>query len=140
MDKRAHFFVRLTWIFMILTAVIHSLSFFTEPKAANETESQLLYLMQTYKSDMGAGFHRSMDELFTSISACLTLMCLLGGLIIRYLSGKVIEPNTFRGVMIIHTLVFGIAFGVMLFYAFLPPIVCMGLIFISSGLSAYFLE
>ncbi|HRG21609.1 MAG TPA: hypothetical protein PLQ57_11290 [Saprospiraceae bacterium] len=96
--------------------------------------------MQTYKSDMGAGFHRSMDELFTSISACLTLMCLLGGLIIRYLSGKVIEPNTFRGVMIIHTLVFGIAFGVMLFYAFLPPIVCMGLIFISSGLSAYFLE
>ncbi|MBK7788698.1 MAG: hypothetical protein IPN73_09300 [Saprospiraceae bacterium] len=140
MDKRASFFVRVTWIFMVLTAVIHSLSFFAEPTAANETESQLLHLMQSYKADMGAGFHRSMDELFTSISACLSLLCLLGGLVTLYLSKAPIEIKIFRGIMLIHTLIFGIAFVVMLFFAFLPPIVCMGLIFITSGAAAYFLK
>lgn len=140
MGKRAIFFVRLTWIFMLLTAFFHSLSFFTEPIAANETEAQLIDLMKNYKSDLGAGFLRSMQELFTSISACLTLLCLLGGMVILYLSKAAIEVRTFRGIMLIHAFVFGIAFFVMLFFAFLPPIVCMGLIFFSSALSAYFMK
>ncbi len=140
MDKRARFFVGLAWISMVLTTAVHSLSFFAEPTAANATESQLLHLMQTYKSDMGAGFHRSMDELFTSISACLSLLCLLGGLVTLYLSKAAIDIKILRGIMLIHTFIFGIAFVVMLIFAFLPPIVCMGLIFTSSGLAVHFLK
>lgn len=140
MNKIAKTAITLSWILLLLTAGIHSLSFFSDPNPANETEKQLVDLMQNYKSDMGAGFHRSMEDLLISVSACLTLLCLLGGLIILYLSRTGIETRILKGVMRIHAVVFGIAFVVMMLFAFLPPIVCIGLIFVSTSTAALTLE
>ncbi|HRD07016.1 MAG: hypothetical protein U0V54_06635 [Saprospiraceae bacterium] len=140
MNKIAKTAITLSWILLLLTAGLHSLSFFSDPNPVNETEKQLVDLMQNYKSDMGAGFHRSMEDLLISVSACLTLLCLLGGLIILYLSKAGLEPRILKGVMSIHAVIFGIAFVVMLIFAFLPPIVCIGLIFFSTTTAALKLE
>lgn len=132
MNKVAKISITLTWVFQILTALIHSASFFVDQVPTNETERQLVELMQNYKADLGAGYHRTMEELFTSVSACLTLFCLFGGLMTRYLSKNIENTRILRGVMAINAFTFGIAFIVMLFFAFLPPRVCMGLIFFSA--------
>src|SRR5262245_44688703 len=56
MKKRFLFFLYGTSILQLLTACFHSLSFIVEQKPSNETEAQLLQLMNTYKIDLGAGF------------------------------------------------------------------------------------
>ncbi|MBK8700620.1 MAG: hypothetical protein IPN29_14255 [Saprospiraceae bacterium] len=132
MSKPNRLFIRFTWIFQLLTAFLHSLSFLANPQPTNETEKQMLDLMINYKQDMGAGFQPTMMDLFTSVSACMTLLCLLGGLMIFYLSRKITDSTILKGVLTINTGIFGIAFVVMIFFAFLPPIICLGLIFLSS--------
>lgn len=67
-----------------LTAFFHSLSFFTSPVSANETEKQLIDLFTNYKQDLGMGFNRSMYDLFRGLSACFTLICILGGWVNLY--------------------------------------------------------
>lgn len=132
MTKTAKISITLTWVFQILTALIHSASFFVDQVPTNETERQLVELMQTYKADLGAGYHRTMEELYTSVSACLTLFCLFGGLMTWYLSRNLNDVKVLKGTMAINAFTFGIAFIVMLYFAFLPPIVCIGLIFFSA--------
>jgi len=124
--------------FFFLTAIIHSLSFFANPVPQNETEHQLFDLLANYKSDFGGGFRRSTKDLFTALSACFSLVCLLGGLTLGYLAYHRVDVRTLKGVVEIHLLVFGICFGVMVVFTFLPPIVLTGLIFLSL-LIAFFL-
>ena len=122
----------------MLTALIHTTTLFVEPAAQNETERQLLALLVGYKQDFGAGFQRSMKEIFIALSACFSLVCLLGGLTLGFLLRKESDLRILKGVIGIHALVFGICFGVMAAFTFLPPIVLTGLTFISL-LIAYFL-
>src|SRR5438105_118072 len=91
--------------FQFLTAAIHSLSFLRSPQGKNETEKQLIDLMYNYKMDMGAGFHRSMGQLFTSVSACFTLIFLMGALINLYLIRIHAPSNLLRGIIGIQALV-----------------------------------
>lgn len=88
-------------------------------------------LMRTYKPDMGAGFHPSMGDFFTALSACFALLYLLGGLINMHLLRKEVAPEVIKGVTGINTLVAGICFLIMLKFTFLPPIALTGLTFIS---------
>ncbi|HSC54199.1 MAG TPA: hypothetical protein VLC98_11275 [Phnomibacter sp.] len=129
---KASFWIRGTYIFQLATGIIHSMSFFVEQVPANEKEKQLLDIMNNYKMDMGSGIHRSMSEIFVSVSACLTLFCLFGGAVILLLYRKQIAWSALRPVMLINTIAFGIGLAVMIRFAFLPPIVCFGLIFICS--------
>jgi len=134
---KANFWIRGTYIFQLATGLIHSMSFFVEQQPANEKEKQLLDIMYSYKMDMGAGIRRSMGEIFTSVSACMTLFCLFSGAIIMLLYRKNIEANILKQVMLMNSIAFGIGLAVMIRFAFLPPIVCFGLIFLCS-LMAYF--
>ena len=117
-------------IFQFINVIIHTTSFFITPAPNNETEKQLFTLMDTYQFDLGAGFHRTMSELTLVFSACLGLVCLLGGLLNWYLLRKKIEPEIMKGVITINLLVFGILFGLTATFAFLPPIILSGLIFL----------
>ena len=72
-----------------------------------------------------------MKDLFTALSACFSLVCLLGGLTLGFLARKKADVRILKGVVGIHVLVFGICFAVMAVFTFLPPIVLTGLIFIS---------
>lgn len=131
MLKRYRFWLWTAVIFLLLNAFIHSLTFLIQPAPQNETERQLLSLMATYKQDLGAGFQRSMRELFTALSACFSLVCLLGGLTLGFLVKKKADVRILKGVVGIHVLVFGICFVIMVVFTFLPPIVLTGVIFIS---------
>ncbi|MDB5211656.1 MAG: hypothetical protein JWQ30_2483 [Sediminibacterium sp.] len=115
-------------VFQFLTAIIHAISLFVSLPSNNETEKQLITLMDTYKFDLGAGFHRTMGEMLLALSACLCLVCLLGGLLNWYLLRKKVDPEIMKGVITINLVVFGICFGLVTAFAFLEPIILIGLI------------
>jgi len=122
------FWIRGTYIFQLATAIIHSMSFFVEQKGTNATEEQLLQMMTQYKMDMGQGFHRSMAEIVTSLSACLTLLCFMAGLMLLVLYRSDVSKAVLKRILLINSLVFAAGLVVMAVFAFLPPVVCFGLI------------
>lgn len=130
MLKRFPFWIWGAIITQLLSAAIHSVSFFVNPKPENDTEKQLLDLMSSYKPDLGAGFHPSFASMFTALSLCFTLICLFGALLNWYLKKKKLDPAIWKGVLLIQAIIFGAMFVTMAVFTFLPPIVCTGLIFI----------
>jgi len=127
MLKRHTFWLWLAVVFLFVTAVIHSIGLFIGPVPANETERQLLELMN-YQQDLGAGYHRSMRNLFTALSSCFSFLCLLGGLTTAFLLKRNAGPGILKGIVGIHLLVFAGVFVVMVIFTFLPPIVLSGLV------------
>ena len=93
--------------------------------------------MDTYKFDLGTGFHRTMGELTLVFSACLCLVCLLGGLLNWYLLRKKVDPEIMKGVITINLIVFGILFGLTVAFTFLLPIIQTGLIVLFLILSRF---
>ena len=138
MFRRYTFWVWLAVAFQLLNALGHSLSFFIAQVPTNETERQLLELMGNYQLDMGAGFHRTTHQLFTALSACFPLFYLLGALNNIDCLRTRVEPRVLRALLAIQVIVFGFAFGVIVVFAFLPPIVLSGLVFLSLSV-AFFL-
>jgi len=138
MFKRYSFWLWLAVVLQLLNAAGHSLSFFVTQVPTNDTERQLLDLMANYRLDMGAGFHRTTHQLFTALSACFPLFYLLGALNNIYCLKKKVDVGLLRGLLAIQLIVFGIAFGVVVVFAFLPPILLTGLVFVFLA-AAFFL-
>jgi hypothetical protein len=130
MLKRYRFWLWAAVAVLLLNALIHSFTLFIQPAPQDETQRQLFDLMANYKQDFGAGFKRSTNELVTALSACLSFLCLLGGLTLAFLLRKQADVGIMKGVVGIHVLVFGICFAVIVAFTFLPPIVLTGLIFL----------
>jgi hypothetical protein len=124
-------------IFQFLAAGIHAVTLFVSQPPNNETEKQLFTLMDTYKLDLGAGFHRTMGELLLVLSACFCLVCLLGGLLNWYLLRKNVAAEIMKGVITINLIVFGICFGLTAAFTFLPPIILTGLIVLFLSFSRF---
>jgi hypothetical protein len=129
MLKRHTFWLWTAVALLLVTTLAHTSSLFVTPAPANDTERQLLDLMANYKSDLGGGFHRSMTQIVTALSACFSLVCLLGALTLGYLARKQADLALLKGVAGIHALVFGIVFALMAAFTFWPPIILTGLIF-----------
>jgi len=138
MVKRYTFWLTAAVLFQFLNAILHSLSFIVKPELHNDTERQIHELVTTYREDMGTGFHRTFFELFTALSACFPLLCLLGGLTLGYLLLKHTEPELMRPMILINLIIFGALFVIMIVFTFLPPIVMTALIVINL-LAAYIL-
>lgn len=138
MLKRYRFWLIAAILFQFLNAIIHSLSFLVNPNLKNDTEQEIHRLITTYREDMGAGFHRTFFELFTALSACYPLLCLLGGFTLGYLVLKQVDIEILRGVILINLLTFTVLFVIMFAFTFLPPIVMSGLI-VANLLPAYIL-
>ncbi|MEN9684655.1 MAG: hypothetical protein RLZZ28_441 [Bacteroidota bacterium] len=124
-------------VLQLIAALIHTISLFVTMQPKNETEKQLFALMDNYRFDFGAGFHRTMSELTFALSACFCLVCLLGSLLNWYLLQKKLASEIMQGVITINLLVFGILFGLTIKFAFLLPIILSGLIFLSLLLSRF---
>ena len=129
MLKRYTFWLTAGVLFQFLSAILHSISFIVTPELHNETERQIHSLITGYREDMGAGFHRSFFDLFTAVSACYPLLCLLGGLTLGYLLLKDAGLDLMRGTILINVVIFGVCLLVMALFTFLPPILMTGLIF-----------
>ena len=114
----------------LLTAVFHSLSFFVEPEPQNETEKVLMDLTRTYRPDAGLGFHPSFKDLFTGLSMGFTVAFLLAGLVNFYLLRKKISVDIWKGLLLIQTIVFGAFLIGLIFFTFIIPVACTGLIFL----------
>jgi hypothetical protein len=140
MLKRYTFWLWTAVIFQLLTAFFHSLSLFITPVPNNETQRQMMELMDTYKMDLGGGFHPTFGNLFIALSSCFSLLCLLGGLINAYLLKKKAPHDLIGGILLINILVFGVCFAMMAIFTFLPPIILSGLIFVSLVLSYLFVR
>ncbi|GHN00852.1 hypothetical protein WSM22_23410 [Cytophagales bacterium WSM2-2] len=129
MESKTLSWLKVTTGFQFLTAAVHSVSLITSPQGKNEMEKQLIDMMTNYRMDMGAGIHRSMDELVTALSSCFSLLYLLGALINLYLIRVKAPADLTKGLLGIETLVFGITFVIVAFLTFLPPIILTGLVF-----------
>ena len=127
--------LRTAAILQFIAAAIHATSFFIQLSPANDTEKQLFSLMDTYKFDLGAGFHRTMGDLTLALSVSFCFMCILGGLLNWYLIRKKTGPEIMKGVIIINLVVFGIYFGIVTAFTFLLPIISIGLIIVFLILS-----
>jgi hypothetical protein len=135
MQKRNYTWLWIAAIIQYLTAALHTTGFFIQDPPANETETQLVNLMKTYKMDLGAGFHPSMNNLFVSMSVSFTLLLIFGGILNNYLLKKKPEISLLKGFVTIQTIIFGIVFVIMVIFTFLIPIICTGLIFLALLIS-----
>lgn len=138
MLRRYAFWLTAAVLFMFVAAGLHSISFFVSPPITNETQRQFYELLHSYREDMGAGFHRTFFDLFTALSACYPLLSILGGLTLGYLLIKDTEPSLMKGVIAINLAIFLVCLIVMIFFAFLPPIVLTGLIVLNLLLAYIF--
>lgn len=129
------FWFKTAIVFQFVTAGLHSLSFVAENTPANEQERQLLDLMVNYKFDMGAGYMRSVDQLMTSFSIAFVLLLLFSATLNLFLLKSNLAPGVFKGVILINIATYFACFITMLLLAFLPPIVCIGLILLTLLMS-----
>ena len=134
MLKRYTFWLWLAVVFLFLSGAFHSVGLFIKPSGANDAERQMIDLMVNHQMDMGAGFHRSMWNLFLALSSCYTFLCILGGLTLAFLLKKKAPVNILKGVAGIELLVFLAAWVVMIVFTFLPPIVLTGLVVLFLGI------
>jgi hypothetical protein len=134
MLRRHTFWLKVAVGLMTLTAIVHSLSLVAPAAPRNETERQLMDLMATYRLDAGDGFHPTMANLMTALSACFTFVCLLGALTMAYLLRRRVALDVLKGVAGIHAVIFACVFVVMLLLTFSPPIVLTGLITLGLAL------
>ena len=138
MLKRYTFWLTAAVLFMFLTAGLHCISFFVSPDIQNETQRQLHELLHNYREDLGLGFHRTTWDLFTALSACLPLMCVLGGATLGYMLLKHAGPEYMRGLIAINLAVFVVYLIVMWVFAFIIPVASFGLIVVNLLLAYIF--
>ena len=122
--------LKIAILLQFVTAFVHALSFLSDPVGTNDQEKMLIDLMYNYSMDLGAGYQRTIQEIVNALSACFSLVYLLGGAINWYLLRQNAEPRMLRGLLTIQLAVFGFAFALMVIYTFLPPIVLTGLVFV----------
>jgi len=119
-------------IMQLLTAFFHSLSFVAKPKPKNETERQLIDLVSKYKPDMGGGIRRSFSQMFIGVSTCFTMVYTFGAVINWYFVKSELSSETWKGLLLIEVISYGILFLLMIRFTFWPPIIVTGLVFIFS--------
>src|SRR5262249_23486445 len=112
--------------------------FFVNPDLHNDTERQIHILITTYREDFGLGFRRTFFDLFTALSACFPLLCMLAALTLGYLLWKKVPSDLMKGILLITVLVFGVCFVIMIVFTFIFPIVMTALVFVTL-LVAYLL-
>ena len=109
---------------MLVTGVIHSLSFLNEPQPQNDSERQLFDLLSNYHFDLGAGAMRSMQDLLNFFSLSLTFFCLFAG-VLNLLVVKHFDNEALAKSVVTFNAAFWTVYLVPLYLlTFLPPQVC----------------
>lgn len=79
---------------------------------------------------MGARFKRSFGQLFIGVSACFTIIYLLGAALNWYFLKTGISGEVWKGLLLIELVTYGIIFLLQARFTFLPPIIVTGLVFL----------
>ena len=135
--RKHHFWLITPAIYPELRGLLMAVSLFEKPPPKNDSEKQLYNLLETYQFNLGQGFSPTMADLSLALSSCFTMLYIFGGLLNWHFLGKRAESRIMKGVLNINVLVFGISFGLMVVFTFLPPIILTGLTFIFLFLARY---
>ena len=119
-----------TIVMQLLTALFHSLSFISRAKPRNDMEKKLVEIVTSYKIDMGGGIERTYYNLFIGVSACFTLIFILGGVLNWYFLKTGISANAWKGFLLIQLIIYGLVFFLQIRFTFWPPIIVSGLVFL----------
>jgi hypothetical protein len=113
-----------------LSAFFHSMSFIVKFKPKNDTEKQMIDLLDNHKIEMGGGIKRSFAELFIGVSIFFTFIYILGAGLNFYFLSSGITPAVWDGFLLIQLIVYGLVFLLQIRYTFWPPIIVTGLVFL----------
>lgn len=123
--------LKVSIFFLLVTGILHALSFIGKPEAKNDQEKQLIELTSNYQMDLGGGIQRTYSEIFSALSSCLTLICLFAGLLLWYILKNALEIRLLKGILHIYLVIFGTMFIIMACLTFWPPIICSACIYAS---------
>ncbi len=87
--------------------------------------------MTHYKFNLGAGFYRSMEDLMNTFSIAFSLLLFFSGALNLFLLRSDLPARTMKGVVLINLVTYLICFISICLLAFLPPIICTGLIVVT---------
>ncbi len=118
-EKWGRRFFKTGAVVLVVTGLVHSLSFFVKQTPANDTETQLLGLMANYKFNR-VGSIRTMDELMRGFSIAFMLAALVTGTVGLALSGE--RVAMLRKIALIYTIWLVAMTAVSLRYFFVIPI------------------
>ena len=120
--------------FLILLGLVHSISLFQKMAATNDTEKQLLDLMNNYRFDM-VGSLRNMAELLQGFSLAFMISMLGLGMLDLAISGE--RAGLLKSVALINALWMAAMAANSLRYFFIVPTTFLAvatLIFLAAGL------
>ncbi len=131
MLKRAISFFRIGASLQIVTAALHMIGHFSAREPANDTEAQLLHLMENYHLDVG-GVERSMMDLFQGFSLTFAALLLYVALLNLLLVGHLrTNAKSFRMATLVNLVLTAILVVVSALTFPIPPTVLFAL----SGLA-----
>ncbi|HEY7575856.1 MAG TPA: hypothetical protein VIB08_11865 [Thermoanaerobaculia bacterium] len=135
MTKRQRVFFWIGAWACLVTAAIHLVGHFAPPPPpANTTEAELWRLLTTYEKDFGAGFSRTTADFLKGFSLCFSLFLLWAGAwSLLSLRRGAADPAWLRRVVLFNALFSAALLAVSLTYFFLPPIVCVAVIFLGCA-------
>ncbi len=105
-------------IWLLLLALVHSLSLFTRPVPANDTERQLQDLMANYRLNV-MGSMRSMDNFLRGFSISFMLAALVIGVVDLVLNRE--RAELLKRVALVNALWLAVMMAVSLRYFFVIP-------------------
>lgn len=105
-------------VWLLLLGMVHSTSLFQKPHPANETERQLLDLMNTYHFNL-MGSSRTMSELVRGFSASFAVAALAFGLLDLFLSRE--SAALLKRVAVVNALWLATMIIISLVYFFVVP-------------------
>ncbi len=138
MTKRRRMFFGIGAWASLLTAGIHLVGHFApQPPPANEAEATLLRLMTTYRKELGAGFSRTTMDFLLGFSLTFALLLFwLGAMSLLVLRRGAADPAWFGRVCLLNAILAAVLLAISLKYFFLPPIVCVAVVFLAFAAAA----
>jgi len=127
MLSKFNFWLKLASILQILTGIIHSLSLISKPIPTNNDQEVLFQLMNELEMDFGFGFHLTMNDILFAFSVCFSFFLFFSA-IVNLLILKSNEMKIINSIVWLNIVFYFLCFVIMLFYTFLPPIICTFLI------------
>jgi hypothetical protein len=129
-----------TWLWavvvlQILNAVLHGIGVISGLQPTNDAERHLIDLLNSTKLDVDGIFTPSFSNLFTALSSCFSLLYFFAGFLNAYLLRTNVFTDVLGGILLIQLIVLGSAFGIMLYFTFLLPIVMTGLVFLTLAIA-----
>jgi hypothetical protein len=139
MTKRQRVFFRIGAWACIVTSVIHMAGQLgPRPAPANETEATLFKLMSTYQKDVGAGMLRTTSDFLNGFSVSFSVLLAWIGIVSVLILRRHRDDAAFMSKIARVCALFAAGLlAVSIIDFFLPPTVCVGVIFVGFAGAAF---